>query len=1017
MSNTPSTSTSPSNFRTIFVAAIKEYEKKTKTDLHTHPLSTRLQSCNSSSDILAVLHDKVNEFDESRSHNERLSSWLNPTINVLCAFSGTVAQGAGLIFSPANVISAGIGVLFLAAKDVGASEEALVDLFERIENFFKRLESYTEVPPTNAMTDIIVKIMVEVLNIFAIATKDIKQGRAKKFFKKLVGRKDIEDALRRLDRLTQDEALMAAAQILNLTHRVDKKVTDVGNQVMGIGNQVTGVGNQIGVVVQDGKDVKVTLQQTSNNVDDVKWNQLRESLRGWVSPPDPSTNHNIACGIHHGGTAEWFFQGSIFAEWKSNGTLLWIYGKPGSGKSILCSTIIQDITCLRKAGSALVAYFYFDFRDLDKQHCRNLLPSLLIQLSSQSRPCCDILSCLYSTHDNGTQKPGDSAMIECLKDMLALPHSQPVYIILDALDECPNWPGIPSAREQLLILVKELVDLHLPHLHICVTSRPEFDIRATLTPLANHLVSLHDESGQKKDIVDYVNSVVYSDSETVMKRWRDDDKKMVVEMLSEKADGMFRWVFCQLDALRQCLPSSLRRTLAELPESLDETYERIVKDIKKGNRADAYRMLQCLAVANRPLSVAELAELLAFDFDASVTKGGIPQLNSKWRWEDHEQAVLSTCSSLITIVPAADSPVVQFSHFSVKEFLLSDRLATSAKDISRYHITLEDANTLIAKACLGVLLRDPVDNSDVATAPCPLALYAAGHWVAHAKVENVASRIRNGMESIFDPDQPYFSAWVRLYNPDHHIWSQPLNSKIRPEARPLYHAAFIGFPEIVERLSHNYPQHVNAISGPGGTALHSASVEGHVEIAHLLLKRGADVDVRGTLDMSPLQLASAHGRLNTVQCLLDHGADVNFQDEDHRTPLSLAVDSGHVEIVRALLEHDVDLNFRYDDGRTLLHNASFYDYPNGNSLVRLLLEHGADPNSRDNKRQTPLHLASSGWDDFDPVSSFHLEIARILLAYGANVDAEDEEGRTPLQVASASGQAEVAQLLSEYCSQ
>jgi hypothetical protein len=459
----------------------------------------------------------------------------------------------------------------------------------------------------------------------------------------------------------------------------------------------------------------------------------------------------------------------------------------------------------------------------------------------------------------------------------------------------------------------------------------------------------------------------------------------------------------------------LRRTLAELPESLDETYERIVKDIKKGNRADAYRMLQCLAVAIRPLSVAELAELLAFDFDTSAAKGGIPQLNSKWRWEDHEQAVLSTCSSLITIVPTDDSPVVQFSHFSVKEFLLSDRLATSAKDISRYHIALEDANTLIAKACLGFLLRDSVDESGVTTAP--LALYAAEHWVAHAKVENVASRIRNGMESIFDPDQPYFSAWVRLYNADHHIWSQPLNSKIRPEAKPLYHAAFIGFPEIVERLSHDYPQHVNAISGPGGTALHPASVEGHVEIARLLLKCGADVDARGTLDMSPLQLASAHGRLNAVQCLLDHGADVNFQDEDHRTPLSLAVDSGHVEIVRALLEHDADLNFRYHNERTLLHNAFLYDHPNGDSLVRLLLEHGADPNSRDNNRQTPLHLASSGWDDFDPVSPFRLEIARIMLAYGANVDAEDEEGRTPLQVALADGYAEMAQLLSEYCSQ
>ncbi len=185
-----------------------------------------------------------------------------------------------------------------------------------------------------------------------------------------------------------------------------------------------------------------------------------------------------------------------------------------------------------------MAYFYFDFRDLDKQHRRNLLPSLLIQLSAQSRPCCDILSRLYSAYDNGAQKPSGSVMTQCLKDMLTIPNQSPVYIILDALDECPNSSGIPSPREQVLHLVGELVDLHLPHLHICVTSRPEFDIRATLEPLALHRVSLHDESGQKKDIIDYVNAVVYSDSETMMKRWREDDKKIVVETLSEKADGM-----------------------------------------------------------------------------------------------------------------------------------------------------------------------------------------------------------------------------------------------------------------------------------------------------------------------------------------------------------------------------------------------------------------------------------------------------------------------------------------------
>jgi ankyrin repeat protein len=473
-------------------------------------------------------------------------------------------------------------------------------------------------------------------------------------------------------------------------------------------------------------------------------------------------------------------------------------------------------------------------------------------------------------------------------------------------------------------------------------------------------------------------------------------------------------VFCQLDALRQCLPSSLRHTLAELPESLDETYERIVKDIKKGNRADAYRMLQCLSVAIRPLSVAELAELLAFDFDANATKGGIPKLNSKWRWEDHEQAVLSTCSSLITIVPTDDSPVVQFSHFSVKEFLLSDRLSTSAKDISQYHIALEDANTLIAKASLGVLLRDPVDDSDSATALSPLARYAAEHWVVHAKVENVASHIRNGMESLFDPDRPYFSAWIRLYNADNEPLSPDIPlSKIRPEASPLYHAAFIGFPEIVERLAHNYPQFVNALSGRRGTALHPASVAGHVEVVRLLLMCGADVDARGYRNRSPLQLASLYGHLDVVQCLLDRGADANFQDEDHVTPLSFATVEGYLEVVRLLFERNADVLTQDKDGSTPLHMVfKLAPLSHGNDrpqVVRFLLERGTNPNARDNQGQTPLHVAASSYPD-----SSQLDIVRILLAHGADVDAEDGEGRTPSQVALANGRAEMAELFSEY---
>ena len=202
------------------------------------------------------------------------------------------------------------------------------------------------------------------------------------------------------------------------------------------------------------------------------------------------------------------------------------------------SAVIQDILTRRDVELASVAYFYFDFRDRDKQNRRNLLASLLIQFSARSASCCDILSSLHSIHENGERQPSDEVLIHCLKDMLMIVGQHPTYVILDALDECPNSSGIPSPREQVLALVKELVGLSLPNLHLCVTSRPEVDIRSILEPLALHRVSLHEESGQKEDIVKYINSVVHSDADTMMKKWRKDERDSVVETLSEMADGM-----------------------------------------------------------------------------------------------------------------------------------------------------------------------------------------------------------------------------------------------------------------------------------------------------------------------------------------------------------------------------------------------------------------------------------------------------------------------------------------------
>ena len=207
--------------------------------------------------------------------------------------------------------------------------------------------------------------------------------------------------------------------------------------------------------------------------------------------------------------------------------------------SLISSTIIEDIKTLCEASQASMAYFYFDFRNANKQRSHDLLPSLLTQLSARSTVGYEILSKLYSDHDDGKKQPSDSVLTKCLKDMLTLPGQHPIYLIMDALDESSATSGIPSARERVLQLLQELVELRHEKLHICVTSRPEIDIKDVLEPLTSRRVSLHDQTGQKEDIADYVRSIVYSDLEPIIRRWKNEDKELVIETLSERADGMY----------------------------------------------------------------------------------------------------------------------------------------------------------------------------------------------------------------------------------------------------------------------------------------------------------------------------------------------------------------------------------------------------------------------------------------------------------------------------------------------
>src|SRR5260221_10622365 len=222
----------------------------------------------------------------------------------------------------------------------------------------------------------------------------------------------------------------------------------------------------------------------------------------------------------------------------------------------------------------------------------------------------------------------------------------------------------------------------------------------------------------------------------------------------------FRWVCCQLEYLRHCLRQRIRRALDELPETLDETYGRTLEEIGKQNWEYAHRLFQCVAAASRPLRVEELAEFLAFDFDTE----SIPILQEDWREEDPENAVRSTCSSLLSIVRVDNSAVIQFAHFSVKEYLTSERLV--ARDtISRFYVSMTPAHTIIAQACLSVLLHLDNNTTDDALERSPLVAYAAEHWVGHGRSDGVSPSVQDAMERLFGPKNSHFAVWIQIFDP------------------------------------------------------------------------------------------------------------------------------------------------------------------------------------------------------------------------------------------------------------
>ena len=344
------------------------------------------------------------------------------------------------------------------------------------------------------------------------------------------------------------------------------------------------------------------------------------------------------------------------------------------------------------------------------------------------------------------------------------------------------------------------------------------------------------------------------------------------------------------------MPSSIRKALDELPDTLDDTYERILQNIPKQKWQHAQRLFQCMVAAIRPLRVEELAEIFAIGCGANESLN----LVEDWRPPNAEEAVLSACSTLITIIDDGGLKIVQFSHFSVKEYLTSDRLETSdVVNIRQFYIPLEPAHTTLARACLAVLLQLDGRADKERLAAFPLALYAAQNWVNHAQFGNVASQVQDGMEELFNPTKLHLRTWIQIHNVVE-CQSKPIDESRSIE---LYYAAFCGFSGLARHLiiTHALDVNANLEFRFDQTPLHAASSRGHADVAQLLLDYEADINAQDIDKWTPLHIASSKGHLKVMQLLLERGAALDEQTECMDTPLYLASCRGKLEAVRLFL--------------------------------------------------------------------------------------------------------------------
>ncbi|THW90548.1 hypothetical protein D6D15_04451 [Aureobasidium pullulans] len=750
-------------------------------------------------------------------------------------------------------------------------------------------------------------------------------------------------------------------------------------------------------------------------------------IRNWLRPADASVNYNTASGLCHPGTGAWFLKSPVYKKFlQAPHGRLWLRGIPGSGKTVLASTIVKELRCADEGPESAIIYFFFSFSDDSKQRLEHLVRSLIFQLSSLHKAGRARLTSHFEKHNDGYEQPPTESLVELLDQMIC--DFRSVTIVLDALDESNGTQSILqwiTSRNRCKFLL---------------TGRPERDIEEALTQWlpSNCAITLENEP-MDDDIKAYVHHKL--ETEKNLSRWKS-MHNLISDTLVEKAGGMFRWVYCQLEELSGCLDKpAVRLMLQTLPLDLNHTYDRILQNIPRSRVPNAIKLLQFLAFSNRPMSLRELVDAIATDPNSSILFDVEDRLAPP-------DAIIGYCSSLVRLIGqavkykqarSASASALPWTalrtasangHLKVVQLLL-DHGADVNIDSHGFalHAALSNAHTEVSL----LLLERGADilacNDDYWTA-LAAAVYGGDLAIVKLLLERGAHNTRWGLkravEGAVSGDRFDLLETLLLHYSERDRKNGVLNDaliRVSPNSDGriirilletgaddihykndfLSEACHQGSAATVELLldfGAKFDRHFDCLNEKQNRRLIPslvASQGDQLEIAKLLVARDAKSNSSDLYNATALKYACAIGRHEIVEYLLENDADFRKPCDYLNLPLEIACRNGTLEVINMLLKYGAKVDACDSGALTAACEVGHI------GIAQLLLAQGADVNGR-RKSKTPIQAACSGG---------HLELVELLLDRGADVNARGGKLGTALCSAASINNAEMAWMLLE----